>query len=168
MDADTEQMVRDVLAGEQFGVLATAAEGRLHTSTILFAESARWELVFAIRPATLKARLSAIVPAVAFQVDNRAITADNRAAFVRIGFEGMLHRVPRDDPDWTHWRDLYAAKLPFGAALLDNPEVELYVLATRRLRVAAGAGPAVDIELPPPQPLSPDESSAAVSADYAP
>ena len=145
MDEDLERTLRDVLAGEQFGVLATAANGRLHTSTILFAEGPGWVLIYAIRPATLKAHLSRISSAAAFQVDNRAVTATDRTRFVRAGFEGTLRQVPRDDPMWQRYHDIYAAKLPFGATVLQNPEVELYVLTPWTLRVAAGARPAEDI-----------------------
>ena len=148
MDEDLERTVRAVLAGEQFGVLATAANGRLHTSTILFAGGPGWELVFAIRPATLKAHLSRISPAVAFQVDNRAVTATDRTRFIRAGFEGTLRQVPRDDPSWQRYHGIYAAKLPFGATVLQNPEVELYVLTPWTLRVAIGARPAEDIPVP--------------------
>lgn len=145
MDEELERTAREVLAGEWFGVLVTAAGGRLHTSTVLFAETPGWELVHAIRPATLKAHLSSTAPEAAFQVDNRGVTATDRTRFTRIGFEGMLRRVPRDDRAWQRYHDIYAAKLPFGAAVLDHPEVELYVLTPWTLRVAVGARPAEDI-----------------------
>jgi hypothetical protein len=150
MNEEIERTARDVLAGEQFGVLAVAAAERIHTATILFAESPDWELVHAIRPPTLKARLSSLAPRVAFQVDNRAVTATDRTHFVRIGLEGALRHVGRDDPGWQRYHDIYAAKFPFGDALLQEPEVELYVLTPAVMRVAVGAQPAVDIALSSP------------------
>lgn len=147
MDAELERIVREVMGGEQFGVLATSAERRLHTATILFAETGGWEMVFAIRPQTLKARHSYIAPDVTFQVDNRAVTATDRTAFTRISFEGVLRLVPRDHPDWRRYHDSFAAKLPFGATLLANPAVEIHVLTPWLMRVAVGAEPAQDVPL---------------------
>ncbi len=149
MDEELERTVRELLAGEQFGVLATTAGGRLHTATILFAEADSWETVHAIRPLTLKAQLAYLSPHAAFQVDNRSVTQTDRSRFIRAGFEGTLRHVSRDDPDWERYRDAYAAKLPFGAALLDDPEIELHVLTPSLLRVAAGAHPAEDFAVAP-------------------
>jgi hypothetical protein len=150
MDETLRQAVREVLAGERFGVLAVAANGRLHTATILFAETPDWELVHAIRPVTLKAQLSAVAPTVAFQVDNRAVTATDRSRFTRVSFEGELRHVPRDDPDWQRYQGVYAAKLPFGGRVLASPEVELYVLTPWTVRVALGGAPAEDFPVLPP------------------
>ncbi len=146
-----EQIARRVLAGEQFGVLATAVQGHLHTATILFAETPDWELVHVIRPATLKAQMSAVAPRVAFQVDNRATVAVDRTAFTRLSFEGTLRRVPRDDPDWQFYHDIFAGKFPFGATLLRSPEVDIYVLTPERVRIAVGGHPPVDIAIAPPR-----------------
>lgn len=154
-----EQLARRVLAGEQFGVLATAVGGHLHTATILFAETPEWELVHVIRPATLKAQMSAASPRVAFQVDNRGAVAADRTAFTRLSFEGTLRRVPRDHPDWQRYHDVFAAKFPFGATLLRSPEVDIYVLTPERVRIAVGAHPPVDIAIPPPRPT--DSPSSA-------
>jgi hypothetical protein len=146
-----EQIARRLLASEQFGVLATAVDGHLHTATILFAETPDWELVHVIRPATLKAQMSAASPRVAFQVDNRGTVATDRTAFTRLSFEGTLRRVPREDPDWQRYHDVFAAKFPFGATLLRSPEVDIYVLTPERVRIAVGAHPPVDIAIPPPR-----------------
>lgn len=154
-----EQLARRVLAGEQFGVLATAVGGHLHTATILFAETPEWELVHVIRPATLKAQMSAASPRVAFQVDNRGAVAADRTAFTRLSFEGTLRRVPRDHPDWQRYHDVFAAKFPFGATLLRSPEVDIYVLTPERVRIAVGAHPPVDIAIPTPRPT--DSPSSA-------
>jgi nitroimidazol reductase NimA-like FMN-containing flavoprotein (pyridoxamine 5'-phosphate oxidase superfamily) len=145
VDPELEQTVRAVLAQERFGVLATAADGRIHTATILFAETPEWELVHAIRPATLKAQLAYAAPEAAFQVDNRAVVDADRTRFVRVGFEGVLRRVPRDDPAWEKLHDVYTAKLPAGRVLLENPEVELHVLTPWTVRVAIGGHPAADM-----------------------
>ncbi len=83
-------------------------------------------------------------------VGRRAVTATDRTHFVRIGLEGALRHVGRDDPGWQRYHDIYAAKFPFGDALLQEPEVELYVLTPAVMRVAVGAQPAVDIALPSP------------------
>lgn len=163
MDEDLEQRARDVLAEEQFGVLATAAAGRLHTATILFAASPDWELVFAIRPPTLKAQLAYIAPRVAFQVDNRRVTATDREAFVRIGFEGTLARLERGSEAWQHGHDLFAAKFTFGADLLAQPEIELHLLMPALMRVAVGAHAPTDIEIPAPPP--PPASEPVPSAE---
>ena len=154
-----EQLARRVLAGEQFGVLATAVGGHLHTATILFAETQEWELVHVIRPATLKAQMSAASPRVAFQVDNRGAVAADRTAFTRLSFEGTLRRVPRDHPDWQRYHDVFAAKFPFGATLLRSPEVDIYVLTPERVRIAVCAHPPVDIAIPPPRPTDSPSSS---------
>ncbi len=151
-----EQIARRVLASEQFGVLATAVQGHLHTATILFAETPDWELVHVIRPATLKAQMSAASPRVAFQVDNRATVAVDRTAFTRLSFEGTLRRVPRDDPDWQFYHDIVAGKFPFGATLLRSPEVDIYVLTPERVRIAVGGYPPVDIAIGPPRRAGPE------------
>lgn len=156
MEQALERSLRDVLAAEQFGVLATAADGRLHTSTVLFAETEAWELVHVLRTATLKARLSAESPEVAFQVDNRAVVAEDRTRFTRLGFEGVLRRVRRDQPEWQQYHDVLAAKIAAGALLLQNSEVELYVLTPWTVRAGIGAQPAEDIPIPlPPVPSAP-------------
>jgi nitroimidazol reductase NimA-like FMN-containing flavoprotein (pyridoxamine 5'-phosphate oxidase superfamily) len=147
---ETEQTLRALLKQERFGVLATAADGRIHTATILFAETPEWELVHAIRPATLKAQLAYAAPEVAFQVDNRAVVDADRTGFVRVSFEGVLRRIARDDPHWQKLHDLYTAKLPAGRALLENPEVELHVLTPWTVRVAIGGRTAEDMPLPLP------------------
>lgn len=181
MDAQLERAVRDVLAREQFGVLATAADGRIHTSTILYAETPEWELIHAIRPATLKAQLAYASPDVAFQVDNRAVVGKDRASFVRISFEGVLRQIPRDHPRWQHYREIYAKKLTAGGPLLENPEIELYVLTSWTVRAAVGGQAAVDIPIAiPEEPETPatgatpaleaesDEASPAAVAEPEP
>ena len=165
---ELEQALRELVAAEQFGVLATMAMGRLHTATILFAGAADWELVFAIRPATLKAQLAAGYPRVAFQVDNRAVTANDRRAFLRAGFEGTLRHVPRAEADWERYQACYAAKLPFGADLLAQPELELYVLTTSTLRLAGGGDAAEDVAVPPPTLLRGEDAVVAESEERAP
>lgn len=138
MDEALNQTVNDMMARERFGVLATAARGRIHTSTILFAAGPERELVFAIRPATLKAHLASVSPRVAFQVDNRDDVPRDRNSFTRLSFEGTLHRIPRHNALWQHYHDIYAAKHPFGGILFASPEIELYVLTPALLRVAVG------------------------------
>lgn len=151
MDAELERTVRTVLAQERFGVLATAADGRIHTATILFAETPEWELVYAIRPETLKAQLAYTSPEVAFQVDNRTVVDTDRTRFVRIGFEGVLRRVAREDPRWQEYCKVYTAKLPIGRALLEHPEIELHVLTPWTVRVAVGGQAAEDIPITVPE-----------------
>ncbi len=172
MDSALERQMREVLAKEQFGVLATLYDGRLHTSTIHFAETDELELVHAIRPATLKARQAAANPRVSFQVDNRAILLESRERFTRIGFEGTLRLVPEDDLDYEHFRRTFAAKLPVGDRLLAHPEIALYALRPNLIRLAIGATPPEDItvtyedEAPPesaveePAHATPDEEIA--------
>src|SRR5581483_2287868 len=161
MDDALERTVREVLARERFGVLATAARGRLHTSTILFAAGPELELVFAVRPATQKAHLASVSPSVAFQVDNRDDVAGDRAGFTRLSFQGSLHRSPHHNALWQHYHDVYAAKLPFGDTLFASPEIELYVLSPTLLRVAIGPRPPQDIPLYPshdaPEADTPDQ-----------
>ncbi len=150
---DEMYRVLTVLSTEQFGVLATATTEQLHTSTILFAVTNAWEIVFAIRPVTLKARLAAEWPRAAFQVDNRSVVTSDRQAFVRLEFLGALRLVAADDPRRPDYHDIFAAKFPFGATLLADPEIALYVLTPERLRVAIGAGPPQDVDVPaPPAP----------------
>ena len=161
MGVDGTAEVLSLLAGERWGVLATHAEGRLHTATVLFAVTPDIEFVFAIRPATLKAQLAYASPEVAFQVDNRAVTETDRTRFARAGFEGDLRRVERDDPAWSGYRDTYAARLPFGRELFDSPEVELHVLTTRTARFALGAGVAEDIAVPAPEPMPSEATGMA-------
>lgn len=147
MDEVLERQMREVLAREQFGVLATLYDGRLHTSTIHFAETAELELVHAIQPASLKARLATGNPRVAFQVDNRGILMESRERFLRIGFEGSLRRVGEDDVDYAYFRRAFTDKLPVGERLLQYPEIGLYVLRPSVIRVAAGATPAEDVTI---------------------
>ena len=147
MDEALEQQMREVLAAQQFGVLATLYDGRLHTATIHFAETPELELVHAIRPVTLKARQVASNPRVAFQVDNRGILMESRERFTRIGFEGTMRAVPEDDPDYESFRRTFAAKLPVGERLLAHPEIALYVLRPSVIRLAIGAAPAEDITI---------------------
>jgi hypothetical protein len=170
LDAQLERTVRDVLAQEQFGVLATAADGRIHTSTILYAETPRWELVHAIRPATLKAQLAYASPDVAFQVDNRSLVEKDRGGFVRISFEGVLSQIPREHPRWQHYHDIYAKKLTAGGPLLENPEIELHVLTPWTVRVAIGGQAAEDIPIAlPGEPSVPaGDVSTAASAEPEP
>jgi hypothetical protein len=145
MGPTLERQMRDVLAAEHFGVLATLHGGRLHTATIHFAETAELELVHAIRPVTLKAQQAAAEPRVAFQVDNRAVLLESRERFTRISFEGTLRLVPEDDPDYDDYRRSFAAKLPVGDRLLSHPEIALYVLRPSLIRLAIGAAPAEDV-----------------------
>src|SRR5215212_10987424 len=145
MDPALERQMREVLAAEHFGVLVTLHGGRLHTSTIHFAETEEMELVHAIRPATLKAQLAAGNPRVAFQVDNRGVLMESRERFTRIGFEGRLRLVPQDDPDYETYADVFAAKLPVGRRLLAHPDIALYVLRPSLIRLATGAAPAEDV-----------------------
>jgi hypothetical protein len=163
LDPQQERTVREVLARERFGVLATAADGRMHTSTILFAETPDWELVCAIRPLTLKAQLAYASPDVAFQVDNREVVEKDRGGFVRISFEGVLHHIPREHPRWQYYHDVYAKKLPAGGPLLENPEIELHVLSPWTVRVALGGLPSEDIPI-----TMPEEPAAEPPATPAP
>jgi hypothetical protein len=151
LDDALERQVRDVLAGERFGVLATLFMGRLHTATIHFAETEALELVHAIRPVSLKAQLAAGNARVAFQVDNRAVLLESRERFTRIGFEGFLRAVGKDDPAYDEYRHVFAAKLPVGERLLANPEVGMYVLRPHVMRVAVGGEPPVDVAIGFPQ-----------------
>jgi nitroimidazol reductase NimA-like FMN-containing flavoprotein (pyridoxamine 5'-phosphate oxidase superfamily) len=145
MDQEMEQQMRDVLAKERFGVLATLFSGRLHTATIHFAETDDLELVHAIRRDTLKAEQAAANPRVAFQVDNRGILMESRDRFARISIEGRLHHVPEDDPEYEVYRRTFAQKLPIGDRLLAHPEIALYVLRPSVIRLAIGAAAAEDI-----------------------
>jgi nitroimidazol reductase NimA-like FMN-containing flavoprotein (pyridoxamine 5'-phosphate oxidase superfamily) len=147
MDEATERQLREVMDGERFGVLATYAEGRLHTATIHFATTDRWELVHAIRPETLKAEQAAADPRVAFQVDNRGILLESRARFTRISLEGTLRQVPEGDAEYNRYRQAFADKLPVGEQLLTHPEIEMYVLTPSHIRLAVGASPAEEFEL---------------------
>lgn len=139
--------MREVLAKEQFGVLATLFSGRLHTATIHFAETEDLELVHAIRPATLKAEQAAANPRVAFQVDNRGTILESRDRFTRISFEGVLFRVSKEDPDYPEYRRAFAGKLPVGDRLLTYPEIALYVLRPSVIRLAIGGDAAEDIQV---------------------
>jgi nitroimidazol reductase NimA-like FMN-containing flavoprotein (pyridoxamine 5'-phosphate oxidase superfamily) len=145
MDQAMEQQMRDVLAKERFGVLATLFSGRLHTATIHFAETDDLELVHAIRKDTLKAEQAAANPRVAFQVDNRGILMESRDRFTRISFEGTFHLVTEDDPEYAGYRRTFAQKLPVGDRLLTHPEIALYVLRPSVIRLAIGAATAEDI-----------------------
>ena len=169
MDRALERQMRAVLADEHFGVLATLDDGRLHTATIHFAETPELELVHAIQPASLKARLAAGNPRVAFQVDNRGVLHESRDRFTRISFEGRLRRVPDDDPAYESLRRVFAAKLPVGDRLLAYPEVALYVLQPDMIRIAVGAQPAVDLpvryEIDEAPDASAEESRAPDSPD---
>ena len=147
MDPALERQMREVLAAEHFGVLATLHGGRLHTATIHFAETDELELVHAIRPVTLKARQVAADPRVAFQVDNRGVLLESRNRFTRVSFEGTLRVVPEDDPDYDGYRLAFAAKLPVGDRLLSHPEIALYVLRPSLIRLAVGAAPAEDVSV---------------------
>jgi nitroimidazol reductase NimA-like FMN-containing flavoprotein (pyridoxamine 5'-phosphate oxidase superfamily) len=145
VDSAGEKQVRETLAGEHFGVLATLAQGRLHTATIHFAETDDLELVHAIRPATLKARLAGDNPRVAFQVDNRGVLLQSRERFLRISFEGTLRALDRDHPEYETYRRAFTSKLPVGERILTHEDVTLYVLRPSIIRVAAGAAPAEDV-----------------------
>ena len=145
MDPALERQMREVLAAERFGVLATFNGDRLHTATIHFAETEELELVHAIRPATLKARQVAADPRAAFQVDNRGVLLESRDRFTRVSFEGTLRPVPEDDPDYEDYRRTFAAKLPVGDRLLSHPEIALYVFRPSVIRLAVGAAPAEDV-----------------------
>lgn len=145
MDPQTEQQMREVLAKEHFGVLATLFSGRLHTATIHFAETDDLELVHAIRPVTLKAEQATANPRVAFQVDNRGTLMQSRDRFTRIGFEGTLRHVAEDDAGYERYRRTFAGKLPVGDRLLAHPEIALYVLRPALIRIAIGAAAAEDI-----------------------
>lgn len=150
LDASTPATVRvlAVLTTEQFGVLATATAEQVHTATILFAVTDHWDVVFAIRPATLKAQMAAASPRVAFQVDNRGVVATDRQAFVRVEFLGKLRSVSAEDPRRPLYLEVFAGKFPFGAALLEEPEIALYALTPERLRMAIGAAPPEDVSVP--------------------
>jgi len=145
MDPALERQMREVLAKEHFGVLATLYNGRLHTATIHFAETEELELVHAIRPVTLKAEQAAANPRAAFQVDNRGILMQSRERFTRIGFEGTLRPLPEDDPDYERCRRTFATKLPVGERLLTHPEIALYMFRPSLIRLAIGAAPAEDV-----------------------
>jgi hypothetical protein len=145
MDPTLERQMRDVLAGEWFGVLATLHGGRLHTATIHFAETDELELVHAIRPVTLKAQQAMVNHRVAFQVDNRGVLKESRERFTRISFEGTLRLVPEEHPDYDDYHRVFAAKLPVGERLLAHPEIALYVLRPTVIRLAVGAAPAEDV-----------------------
>lgn len=147
MDAELERQMREVLATQQFGVLATHGDGRLHTATIHFAETPELELVHAIRPVTLKAQQATHNPQAAFQVDNRGVLMESRDRFTRIGFEGTLRLVTEDDLDYEEFRRAFAAKLPVGQQLLSHPEISLYVLRPSVIRLAVGGAPAEDISV---------------------
>jgi hypothetical protein len=164
LDEALARQVREVLAGERFGVLATLFMGRLHTSTIHFAATENFELVHAIRPATLKAQLAAGNARVAFQVDNRGVLMESRARFTRIGFEGILLAISREDPAYDEYHRVFAAKLPVGERLLASPEVDLYVLRPAVIRVAIGAEPPVDVEVSRPAPAEPASADRAWAA----
>lgn len=147
MDEAMEQQMRQVLAKEQFGVLATLFSGRLHTATIHFAETDDLELVHAIRPATLKAEQAAANPRVAFQVDNRGTLMESRERFTRVSFEGLLRRVSKGDAEYEEYRRTFAGKLPVGDRLLSHPDIALYVLRPSVIRLAIGAAAAEDVSV---------------------
>ena len=140
-----EQQMREVLAKERFGVLATLFSGRLHTATIHFAETDDLELVHAIRRGTLKAEQAAANPRVAFQIDNRGILMESRDRFTRISFEGTLHQVSELHPEYESYRRTFADKFPVGDRLLAHPEIDLFVLRPVVIRLAIGAATAEDI-----------------------
>lgn len=145
MNEDLRQRVQALLDSERFGVLATAAAGRIHTATILFASRPGFELVFAIRPVTLKANLAGLSARAAFHVDNRAVTEKDRTAFGRVSIGGILARIPRGDPAWPDLHEAYVTKLPFGVDILRSSEVDIYTLRPDLVRAAFGAEPAEDI-----------------------
>ncbi|MGH2587823.1 MAG: pyridoxamine 5'-phosphate oxidase family protein [Dehalococcoidia bacterium] len=145
MDPALERQMREVLAKERFGVLATLYNGRLHTATIHFAETEELELVHAIRPVTLKAEQAAANPRAAFQIDNRGVLMESRERFTRIGFEGTLRPMPEDDPEHERYRRTFVVKLPVGERLLSHPEIALYVFRPSLIRLAIGAAPAEDL-----------------------
>jgi hypothetical protein len=147
MDHAAEQQMRDVLAKERFGVLATLFSGRLHTATIHFAETDDLELVHAIRRDTLKAEQAAANPRVAFQVDNRGILMESRDRFTRISFEGAIQQISTDDPGYEDYRRVFTDKLPVGDRLLAHPEIALYVLRPSQIRLAIGAASAEDVSI---------------------
>lgn len=147
MDQAMEQQMRDVLAKERFGVLATLFSGRLHTATIHFAETDDLELVHAIRRDTLKAQQAAANSRVAFQVDNRGILMESRERFTRISFEGTLRQVSEVHPEYEDYRRTFADKLPVGDRLLAHPEIDLYVLRPSVIRLAIGAATAEDLSV---------------------
>lgn len=173
MDAALERAMRETLAAEQFGVLATIFEGRLHTATVHVAETPELEMVFAIRPTTLKARLADGNPRATLQVDNRAVAVSHPQAFLRLSFEGLLRVVPEDDGEYGFYRKVFADKLPVGEEVLASPGMDLYVLRPFRVRIAQGGNPAQDVTItyeadeepdapPPPtrtEPPAPDLSA---------
>jgi hypothetical protein len=167
MDEGEERRIRDLLAGQQFGVLATAENGRLHTSTIHFAETPDLELVHAIHPASLKAELARTAPAVAFQVDNREVLLASRERFGRLSFEGTLRRIDADDPAAARYRAVFAAKLPVGARLLEHPTVALYVFTPDRLRYAFGGAAPAEVTFDSPRPADDGEPEHGTDGDPA-
>src|SRR5581483_11902125 len=114
METDLEQAARAALAAEEFGVLVMADAEHLHTSTVLFAETPNWHIIFAARPHTRKAKIASSGGRAAFHVDTRSMTAQDRQAFTRIGFEGRVRRLPRGGPLYEMHRRMYVEKLPLG------------------------------------------------------
>lgn len=164
MDEELERQMRGVLASQQFGVLATLYGGRLHTATVHYAETPQLALVYAIKPASLKAQLIAGNAHAAFQVDNRDAVPSSPERFIRISIEGDVRAVPPDDTSHESFARVYREKLPVGAAILESAEVALYVLRPNLIRVAVGAAPAEDIAISYDDPLATTGDAAGAGA----
>jgi hypothetical protein len=150
METDLEQAAREALATEEFGVLVMADAEHLHTSTVLFAETPDWRIIFAARPHTRKAKMASSGGRAAFHVDTRSMTTQDRQAFTRIGFEGRVHRLPRGGRLYEMHRRMYVEKLPLGKFLLTDPDIHLHVLEPASMRVAVGGRLPVDVDLSRP------------------
>jgi hypothetical protein len=147
METDLEQAARVALAREVFGVLVMVDTERIHTSTVLFAETPDWCIIFAARPHTRKARMASAGARAAFHVDTRGTAGEDRQAFTRMSFEGRVQRLPRGGPKYEMYRRMYVEKLPLGKFLLTDPDIYLHLFASHSLRIAVGGRLPVDVEL---------------------
>lgn len=140
MDEVVRRQIEDLCDREKFGVLATIDDGQPYTASIRFAMTPELDLIVIARSATRKAQNAGRHAAVAFQVDNRAVTATDQAAFARASFLGDLRPVPPDSPDFETFKQRYLAKLPESEGFFKNPDVNLYLLNTKVIRFNAGFG----------------------------
>jgi hypothetical protein len=147
MESDLEQAARTALAGEEFGVLVMVDAERIHTSTVLFAETPNWCIVFAARAHTRKAKMAAAGMRAAFHVDTRGSITEDRQSFTRIGFDGQVYRLPRGGAKHEMYRRMYVEKLPLGKFLLTDPDIYLHLFEPATLRIAVGGRMPVDVEL---------------------
>jgi nitroimidazol reductase NimA-like FMN-containing flavoprotein (pyridoxamine 5'-phosphate oxidase superfamily) len=139
MDENNKEKLKELLAGEQVGVLSTEYEGQPYASLIAYASTADLKnILFSTERSTRKYMNMSVNPKAAILIDNRTNKIEDIDKATAVTAMGVVEEVRGEE--WENLSEVYLSKHPEFAGFLESAalmrlRVENYIMVKGLKRI---------------------------------